>query len=61
VQYLKGRVQFLTEFGILRERYRGQHMWARGYWVASSGNVTDEVWMEYKKTRLPQNQTIISR
>jgi len=26
-----------------------QHLWGRGYWVASSGNVTDEVWAEYIK------------
>jgi putative transposase len=53
VQYLKGRSshKLLTEFGILRKRYWGQHMWARGYWVASSGNVTDEVWMEYIKNQ----------
>jgi len=24
-------------------------LWARGYWVASSGNITDEVWVEYLK------------
>jgi len=27
---------------------------SRGYWVASSGNVTDEVWMEYIKNQVPQ-------
>jgi putative transposase len=54
VQHLKGRSshKLLNEFGILRKRYRGQHMWARGYWVASSGNVTDEVWMEYIKNQV---------
>ena len=41
----------LSEFGILRKRYGGQHLWARGYWVASSGNVTDEVWVEYIKNQ----------
>jgi len=25
----------------------GRHFWARGYFAASSGNVTDEVIMEY--------------
>ena len=42
VQYLKGRSshKLLSEFGALRKRYWGQHLWARGYWVASSGNVT---------------------
>jgi putative transposase len=27
--------------------YWGRHLWARGYFVASSGNVTDEVIAEY--------------
>jgi putative transposase len=55
VQYLKGRSshKLLGEFGILRKRYWGQHLWARGYWVASSGNVTDEVWTEYIKNQTP--------
>ncbi|WP_374109619.1 transposase [Thiolapillus sp.] len=35
----------------MRKRYWGQHLWARGYWVASSGNVTDEVWTEYIKNQ----------
>jgi len=55
VQYLKGRSshKLLSEFGILRKRYWGQHLWARGYWVASSGNVTDEVWAEYIMNQTP--------
>ncbi|WP_294058908.1 transposase, partial [Thiolapillus sp.] len=40
-----------SEFFSLRKRYWGQHLWARGYWVASSGNVTDEVWTEYIKNQ----------
>ena len=40
VQFLKGR-----------KIYWGQHLWARGYLVASSGNVTDEVWAEYIKNQ----------
>ena len=46
---MKGRSshKLLAEFASLRRRYWGQHLWARGYWVTSSGNVTDEVWMEY--------------
>ena len=55
VQYLKGRSfhKLLSEFGSLRKRYWGQHLWGRGYWVASSGNVTDEVWVEYIKSQRP--------
>ena len=33
------------------KRYWGQYLRARGYRVASSGNVTDEVWMEYIKSQ----------
>jgi putative transposase len=29
------------------------HLWARGYWVTSSGNVTDEVWAEHIKNQTP--------
>jgi len=49
VQCLKGNSSYklLTEFPSLKKRYWGQHLWARGYWVASSGNVTDEVWKKY--------------
>ena len=25
----------------------GRHLWGRGYFVATSGNITDEVIMEY--------------
>ena len=55
VQYLKGKSshKLLGEFKSLRKRYWGQHLWARGYWVASSGNVTDEVWKEYIKSQKP--------
>ncbi len=31
----------------------GQHLWARGYWVVTSGNVTDDVWKEYIETQKP--------
>ena len=35
------------EFPELRKRYWGQHFWARGYFSATSGNVTDEMIDEY--------------
>ena len=55
VQYLKGKSshRLLSEYKALRKRYWGQHLWARGYWVASSGNVTDEVWKDYIKNQKP--------
>ena len=59
VQRLKGRSsrQMLDEFGELRRQFWGQHLWARGYFVASSGNVTDEVIALYMEmqTEKPQN------
>lgn len=49
VKRLKGRSSrlMLEEFGELRKVYWGRHLWARGYFAASSGNVTDEVIAEY--------------
>ena len=57
VQLMKGKSshKMLSEFAELRKRYWGQHLWARGYWVATSGNVTDEVWKEYIKNQKPHN------
>jgi putative transposase len=37
----------LQEFTELKRKFWGQRLWGRGYFVASSGNVTDEVIMEY--------------
>jgi len=31
----------------LSKIFWGRHLWARGYFVATSGNVTDEIVMEY--------------
>ena len=46
---VKGRSsrKLLMEFKKLSKQYWGSHLWARGYFVASSGNVTDEVIMKY--------------
>ena len=35
----------------LRQEFWGQHLWARGYCVCSSGNVTDEMLAEYIRTQ----------
>jgi putative transposase len=49
MQYVKGKTsrKLLMEFRHLQKMFWGRHLWARGYFVASSGNVTDEVIMEY--------------
>jgi len=46
VQYIKGKSsrKLLMEFDHLRKRYWGQHLWARGYFAVTVGNVnSDEV------------------
>lgn len=49
VQRLKGKTSFklLNEFAHLRKTYWGRHFWARGYFCCSSGNVTDEMIIQY--------------
>jgi putative transposase len=55
VQFLKGKSshKLLSEYQLRRKRYWGQHLWGRGYWVATSGNVTDEVWQKYIEDQKP--------
>ena len=49
VQRLKGRSSrlLLDEFNELRRQFWGRHLWARGYFAASTGNVTDEIIKQY--------------
>jgi putative transposase len=35
------------EYKEIKNQFWGQHLWARGYFAASSGNVTNEVIAEY--------------
>ena len=49
VQYLKGRSSRLLqeEFPELKKRYWGQHLWSRGYFCATVGNVDEETIRNY--------------
>lgn len=49
MQYIKGKTsrKLQMEFRHLQKAFWGRHLWARGYFVATSGNVTDEVIEEY--------------
>jgi putative transposase len=49
MQRIKGRSsrRMLEEFGELSRQFWGRHLWARGYFAASSGNVTDEIIKQY--------------
>lgn len=48
-QYYKGSTsrKLQQEYKELNKQYWGQHLWARGYFVASSGTITDEVIAQY--------------
>jgi len=49
VQRVKGKSShtLLNEYSHLRRAFWGRHLWARGYFCCSSGNVTDEVIAQY--------------
>lgn len=49
MQAIKGKSShhLMRDFRALRKSFWGRHLWARGYFVASSGNVTDEVLAKY--------------
>jgi putative transposase len=49
VQWIKGKTsrKILAEFKTLSRVFWGRHIWGRGYFVASSGHVTDEAIMNY--------------
>ena len=49
MQYIKGRSSRMLqdEFPHLKKRYWGQHLWARGYFCATSGDVTEEMIRQY--------------
>ena len=49
VQYIKGKSsrKLQMEFSDLKRRYWGQHLWSRGYFVASVGEISDELIRKY--------------
>lgn len=49
MQAIKGKTSYkmLSESDKFRKSFWGKHLWARGYFVASSGNVTDEIVAQY--------------
>ena len=53
VQYIKGYTshKLQMEYKELNKEFWGKHLWARGYFAASSGNVTDEIIAEYIRTQ----------
>ena len=42
-----GTHKLLQENKMIQKMFWGNHLWGRGYFVTTSGNVTDEIIMEY--------------
>src|SRR5450631_361270 len=55
VRCVKGRSSHRVqmEFPDLRKRYWGRHFWARGYFSTTSGNITDDVILQYLQKHEP--------
>ena len=53
-QFVKGKTarKLLMEYRRLNRAFWGRHVWGRGFFVASSGNVTDEVIKQYIEGQL---------
>lgn len=49
MQAIKGKTShhLMRDFRTLRRQFWGRHIWARGYFVATSGNISDEVIAKY--------------
>lgn len=64
MQYIKGASsrKIQQEFPDLRKRYWGQHIWAQGYFCATSGTVTDDLikkYIENQKIEGPTDNFVI--
>jgi len=58
MQAVKGKTShhLLRDYRQLNREFWGRHLWARGYFVASSGNVTDDVISEYIELQGAESQ-----
>ena len=63
VKAVKGKSsrKLLSEYRRLSKAFWGRHMWARGYFGATTGNVTDEVIAEYIRLQGEVEQALRSR
>ena len=57
VQLLKGKSsrKILAENKEIKAKFWGSHFWARGYFAVSSGNITDEMIMQYIDEQAGEN------
>ena len=60
MQLLKGRTSHMLqdEFPQLKKRYWGQHLWARGYYYGSVGEVTEKTIQEYINNQGEEEENI---
>ena len=58
MQLIKGRTsrKLQQEFPALGKRYWGQHLWARGFFAVSTGNVTTEMIEHYIKNHKDEEE-----
>jgi len=63
MQRIQGRSsrRIRTEFPELRKRYWGQCFWARGYFSTTSGNVTDDIIIQYLESHSSNDGSGICR
>ena len=54
IQRMKGRSSYRVqqEFPAIRKRYWGRHFWAKGYFSTTSGNITDNVILQYLENHI---------
>ena len=58
MQYIKGKSgrKLLQEFEQLKKRYWGQHVWSRGYFAVTVGNINDKQVQEYIENQSLHNK-----
>ena len=66
LQYVKGKTgrKLQMEFAHLRKRYWGQHLWARGYFAVTVGNVNEadiNKYIEEQETKHKEDNFNISQ
>jgi len=63
MQRIKGRSsrKIQMEFPGLRKRYWGRRFWLRGYFSTTSGNVTDDIILQYLELHSKREPTGASR
>ncbi len=63
MQRINGRSsrRIQMEYPELRRRYWGRRFWARGYFSTTSGNVTDDIVLQYFELHSPRKPTGVSR